>query len=44
MSEIFPVVGAHIRLSANLLLRFGTALSAIWMADADLSEYRAMNA
>ncbi|WP_315928469.1 hypothetical protein [Mesorhizobium sp. SP-1A] len=31
MPETLNVIGAHIRLSANLLLRFGAPLSAIWM-------------
>ena len=31
MSDTFHIVGAHIRLSANLLLRFGAPLGAIWM-------------
>ncbi|HVW57861.1 MAG TPA: hypothetical protein VHC00_19465 [Rhizobiaceae bacterium] len=31
MSDTFQIVGAHIRLSANLLLRFGAPLGAIWM-------------
>lgn len=31
MPESFSIVGAHIRLSTSLLLRFGAPLSAIWM-------------
>lgn len=32
MSATLPIVGAHFRLSANLLLRFGAPLGAIWMS------------
>lgn len=31
MPETLNIVGAHLRLSTNLLLRFGAPLSAIWM-------------
>ncbi|MBS7544001.1 hypothetical protein [Ancylobacter oerskovii] len=31
MPEVLHITGAHIKLSANLVLRFGAPLSAIWM-------------